>query len=94
MNITLPPELERLVKEKIESGSHETASDVVREALGLLKERDEKLRALRADLEQAAGQVERGEFTEFDEHTIQDLAEDVKGRSKERLQIERGAGSR
>ena len=52
MNVSLTPELERLVKEKVESGLYQTASEVVREALRLLKERDharEQLRAYRHD---------------------------------------------
>jgi putative addiction module CopG family antidote len=41
MNVSLTPELERLVNEKVESGLYQTASEVVREALRLLKERDQ-----------------------------------------------------
>jgi antitoxin ParD1/3/4 len=40
MNVSLTPEFERLVNEKVESGLYQTASEVVREALRLLKERD------------------------------------------------------
>ena len=39
MNVSPTPELERLVNEKVESGMYQTASEVVREALRLLKER-------------------------------------------------------
>ena len=38
MNVSLTPELERLVNEKVESGLYQTASEVVREALRLLLE--------------------------------------------------------
>ena len=41
MNVSLTPELERVVNEKVESGMYQTASEVVREALRLLKERDD-----------------------------------------------------
>jgi antitoxin ParD1/3/4 len=41
MNVSLTPELEQLVAEKVESGMYPSASEVVREALRLLKERDE-----------------------------------------------------
>ncbi len=46
MNISLTPELERLVEEKTAGGRYASASEVVREALRLLEERD-RLRALR-----------------------------------------------
>ena len=47
MNVSLTPELEELVNEKVRSGLYQTASEVVREALRLLKQRDNEAR--RAD---------------------------------------------
>ena len=47
MNVSLTPELEKLVEEKVRSGLYQTASEVVREALRLLKLRDDEAR--RAD---------------------------------------------
>jgi putative addiction module CopG family antidote len=47
MNVSLTPELEALVNEKVRSGLYHTASEVVREALRLLKQRDDEVR--RAD---------------------------------------------
>ena len=41
MNVYLTPELEALVQGKIESGRCNSASEVVREALRLLEQRDE-----------------------------------------------------
>jgi len=41
MNVSLTPELERLVQSKVESGMYQTASEVVREALRLLHEHEE-----------------------------------------------------
>ena len=49
MNVSLTPELERLINDKVDTGSYQTASEVVREALRLLKLRDEGLRRLSAD---------------------------------------------
>jgi antitoxin ParD1/3/4 len=40
MNVSLTPELERLVSDKVEAGLYASASEVVREALRLLHERD------------------------------------------------------
>ena len=51
MNVSLTPELEALVNDKVRSGLYQTASEVVREALRLLKNRDDEAR--RAD-QQAA----------------------------------------
>jgi len=41
MNVSLTPELEKYVDEKVESGLYNNASEVVRESLRLLKEHDE-----------------------------------------------------
>ncbi len=46
MNISLTPQLEKIVKDKIASGLYGSASEVMREALRLLDER-EQLQALR-----------------------------------------------
>lgn len=46
MNVSLTPELERFVQEKVHSGRYTSASEVVREALRLLEEH-EKVRAAR-----------------------------------------------
>lgn len=46
MNISLTPHLEKLVQGKVESGLYNSASEVMRDALRLLEERDQ-LRELR-----------------------------------------------
>jgi len=45
MNVSLTKELERLIDDKVKSGRYLSASEVVREALRLLEDRD-RLRAL------------------------------------------------
>jgi len=41
MNVSLTPELEKFVSSKVESGRYNSASEVVREALRLLEEREQ-----------------------------------------------------
>ena len=48
MNVSLTPELEDLVRDKVQSGRYLSASEVMREALRLLEERD-KLQELRRE---------------------------------------------
>jgi antitoxin ParD1/3/4 len=57
MNISLTPQLEELVKRKVDSGLYVSASEVLREALRLLEERD-RLSALR--LEELRTEIMRG----------------------------------
>ncbi|MFA7264642.1 MAG: type II toxin-antitoxin system ParD family antitoxin [Caulobacter sp.] len=65
MNVSLTPELERRVAQKVESGLYTTASEVVREGLRLLFEADEareqRLARLRADIQLGLDQLDRGE---------------------------------
>ena len=89
MNISLTPELERLVNDKVQTGMYQTASEVVREGLRLLRERDQRLEALRRDVRAGFEAVERGEYSDFDESNIQQLAERVKARGRKRLEDEK-----
>ena len=66
MNVSLTPELEQFVQSRVASGRYQTASEVIREGLRLLEEREEAretaLRELRAKLRRAIEQADRGEF--------------------------------
>jgi antitoxin ParD1/3/4 len=95
MNVSLTPELESLVNEKVQTGMYQTASEVVREALRLLKERDEtKLRELREMIQAGIGQLERGEYTEYDPANVKALAVAVRDRGRRRLTRLRKTGTR
>jgi antitoxin ParD1/3/4 len=85
MNISLTPELEQLVNDKVKTGMYQTASEVIREGLRLLKERDQRVDALRRDIHAGFDAVERGEFTDYDEGTVKHLADRVKARGRKRL---------
>ncbi|MBI1790533.1 MAG: type II toxin-antitoxin system ParD family antitoxin [Acidobacteria bacterium] len=82
----MTPRLERLINKKLRSGQYQTPAEVIEEALNALDERDQ---ALRARLEHADSQLRNGEYVEYDEHTIRDLARQVKVRGKVRLAQER-----
>jgi antitoxin ParD1/3/4 len=57
MNISLNPHFEELVKGKVQSGLYNSVSEVMREALRLLEERDQ-LRDLR--LEELRSEIQKG----------------------------------
>ncbi len=85
MNVSLTPELERYVNGKVQSGMYQSASEVVREGLRLLKEREElhqqKLAELRRDIQVGADQADRGQTLALTD----ELANDIKKRGRERL---------
>lgn len=74
MHVSLTPQLERLVREKVESGLYNNASEVVREALRLMVERDRSylvdVESLRQAVLPAIEQAERGETVEYDRGRI------------------------
>ncbi len=78
MNVLLAPELERLVTEKVESGLYQTASEVVREALRLFKERDQARDQLRADVQAGFDQLARGEARAYDRTSGRQIANRIK----------------
>ncbi len=81
MQITLTPEIESIVKQKVASGYYSSETAVIRESLRLLEERDEaKLKSLREDLQAAYEQSLRGESTPFDK----EVAENIKAAGRER----------
>ena len=82
MNVSLTPELERVVNEKVESGMYQTASEVVREALRLLKERDEARAQLRADVQAGFDQLARGEGRAYDKASGRQFADRVKAKGR------------
>src|SRR4051812_17136257 len=64
-NIALTPHFDRFVQSRVESGRYQSASEVVRDGLRLLEEREENrqqsLRGVREDVEVGWQQSERGE---------------------------------
>ena len=51
MNVSLTPELEQYIRTKVDSGRYLTASEVVREALRLLEQKDKRLEELRVEIQ-------------------------------------------
>jgi antitoxin ParD1/3/4 len=84
MNISLTAQLEELVKKKVDTGLYGSASEVVREALRLLEERD-RLHAIR--LQELRAEVKRG--LDSGDPTPLDI-EAIKIRGRKRLAAEPG----
>jgi antitoxin ParD1/3/4 len=82
MNISLTPQLEDLVKRKVESGLYVSASEVLREALRLLEERD-RLKAIR--LEELRAEIKKG--LDSGKATPLDIGA-IKARGRKRLAVE------
>ncbi|MBK7750191.1 MAG: type II toxin-antitoxin system ParD family antitoxin [Candidatus Obscuribacter sp.] len=71
MNVSLTPELEKLINEKVESGLFNSASEVIRAGLRLLIEQDElkqiRFETLKADLRAGLDQEAKGDIVSGEE---------------------------
>jgi antitoxin ParD1/3/4 len=71
MNVHLTPELEQLVQAKVKSGRYNSTSEVVREALRLLEERDQLMalhkEAIRHKIDEGWELLRRGEGVDGEE---------------------------
>ena len=78
MNVNLTPALADFVEREIDAGDYQSASELMRDALRLLrreKERDAfKLSLLRHEVARGADQANAGEFTT---RSLEEIAEDV-----------------
>ena len=65
MNVSLTPELEKLVTEKVQSGLYQSASEVIREGLRLLDDQDRirevHLNEVRKKIQTGLDQLDCGE---------------------------------
>ena len=70
LNVSLTPQLEKLVKDKVKSGRYLSSSEVVREGLRLLDERDrladDRFEALKREIAIGIEQADRGEVSPLD----------------------------
>ena len=70
VNVSITPELDAFIQERVKSGRYQTTSEVVREALRLLERHEQEREAfqrLKAKLGRGAAQAERGELMDGDE---------------------------
>ncbi|MEI7844065.1 MAG: type II toxin-antitoxin system ParD family antitoxin [Gallionellaceae bacterium] len=70
MNVSLPPELEARVRQRVESGMYGSASEVIREALRLFEAYEQvktaKLDSLRQDIAKGLNDAKNGRTKEID----------------------------
>lgn len=70
MNFSLTPALEQFVRNRAESGDYNNASEVVREAIRLLKRVEEqrklKIERLRAAIDEGEAALAQGDFIDLD----------------------------
>ena len=83
MNISLTPELEQFVQSKVDSGMYYSASEVIREGLRMLQEREMlkqiQIEELRREIQKGIEQADRGELVNGEE-----VFENIRAKSRTR----------
>ena len=98
MNVSLTPELENLVNQKVKTGLYNSASEVVREALRLLEEHDRikemRREELRAEIQKGMDDIAAGRFVTLEtEEDYENWAESVKREGRRRMEERRNGKS-
>ena len=78
MNVSLTPEMAEFVEKELATGDYATASELVRDALRVLRrDRDlesEKMEVLGQAIDHALGQAQQGQFSQ---RSVMEIAESV-----------------
>lgn len=95
MNISLTPELETIIQEKIASGLYNDAGEVIREALSLMKTNEElindvRLDHLRSSLAEGDHDLIDGRYTELKQEELGEHFKSIKKRAVDRVAQHKG----
>ena len=85
MNVSLTPELDKWIKEKVASGLYRSSSELIREGLRFLMVREEQRQAmiaeLREDLLIGITQLDKGKSQDLDK----DLLKSIKQKARKKV---------
>lgn len=85
MEITLTPELEKLIDEEMKTGDYFSPNDVLREGLLSLKSRripkKERLENLRREIQKGIDAVRNGDYKTYQADQLDEFAEEILNRS-------------
>lgn len=89
MNVLLTPELETLVREKVQSGQYASTSEVINEALRLLNARDsiqqQYFTEMKREIAVGLIQIDRGEGTTYDKPSLKTMFDGIKEQGRKRM---------
>jgi antitoxin ParD1/3/4 len=74
----VPPEFQQFVDQQIASGQYQTAGEVVSDGLRLLQAREKRLQELRAEIQPAIEELDRGETFDVDQQGLRALFDEIK----------------
>ncbi len=89
MSHSFPPELQQLVSDQLATGDYASEDEVLLAGVRLLADRTRQREELRREVQIGRDQLDRGEYTEYDEHTLREYFDDLQRRGRERYEASR-----
>jgi len=81
----LPPDLQQFVQDQLATGKYASASEVVSDAVRMMRERESRLQALRSDIELGIKQLDDGDFFEIQsDSALQEFFKGIATRREQR----------
>ncbi len=77
MNVSLSPHFDKLIAEKVKSGNYNSASEVIREALRLLEEKEAREKAYTTFMKK---EIEKGMASPLKPWNLQEFLEEARRR--------------
>ena len=90
MDIAISEELLKRIQWKVDAGIYPSADEVIERALDLLDEYDVEIAKIQDMVQVGMDDLAEGRYTTYTEETLDNLVEDVKRRSLERLESRKG----
>jgi putative addiction module CopG family antidote len=83
---SLPPDVEQFVQAQLATGKYESASDVVSDAVRVMRERQTRLEILRKEIEAGISDLDSGKSIKIESDAeLRAFFEDIRLRSLQRL---------
>ncbi len=83
---SLPPDLAQFIHDQLAAGKYAWESEVVCDAVRLLRDRETRLASLRTEIARGFDQLDRGEYVELDsDESLDDFIGDIEARAQKRL---------
>ena len=90
MNISLPPKMARFIRGKVKAGQYTNASEVVRDAVRHMQAAESAdIDWVRREVRAGFDDIENGDYTDYGDAGLGELADRVKARGREALRAER-----
>ena len=85
LHISLPGSLRSYVKTQVTRVGYSTPSEYIRDLIREDLKRERKLGEIRREIDVGIQQIERGEYTEYDEASLKDLSAKIKAEGRRQL---------